>query len=370
MTACERWLTTGSLERRRQVAAADVLRCEENVADQIRVMTSKQGHRYDRALYAPMAERVRQVALPGSFSDTERELLAALEGVDIFHMHWPEFVCGPNRQGHVRLIELLEERNVQIVWTQHNLLPHAGHRAWPGIYQLWADAAMGVIHHSRWGMERALGARSYRPDALHRVIRHGHWGAARVNREALDRDELARPYKMAPERTHLGIIGAPRPAKDIRMAVDGFLESGRDDLDLTIFSLGEGETLPRHPRLLGRPHKFVDRDVFNRRLAFIDILLFPIRPDGTMLTTGLVGDAIAVAKPAIVSDWPFLTETFGDAAIEFGSDAAGLSRCLAELDLSTLDDRSVAMRALQPEYAWERSAEATLELFEELLDRR
>ena len=340
------------------------------MANQIRVMTSKRGHRYDTALYAPMTGRVRQVALPASFPDTEAELQAALAGVDIFHLHWPEFMFGPNRQGHARLIELLDERGVRIVWTQHNLLPHAAHSAWPGIYQLWADAALGVVHHSHWGMERALASRRYRPDAQHRVIRHGHWGTVRVNEEALDRDELARPYKMAPERTHLGIMGAPRPSKDIGLAVDGFLASGRTDLDLTIFSLGEGETLPNHPRLLGRRYTNVNRTTYNRRLAYLDVLLFPIRPDGTMLTTGLVGDAIGVAKPAIVSDWPFLTETFGNAAIEFGSDAAGLSRCLAELDLSTLDDRSEAMRALQDEYAWERSADETLGLFEELVGPR
>jgi len=333
-------------------------------------MSSKLGHRYDKGLSAPMAGRVRQVAFPESFPHDETELQGALDGVAIFHMHWPELTFGPNRQGHARLIEMLEERQIKIVWTQHNLLPHAMHRAWPGIYQLWADAAVGVIHHSQWGMERALGFRSYRRDALHRVIRHGHWGALRVNREELDRDELAKPYKMATERTHLGILGGPRPSKDIQLAVDGFLASGRDDLDLTIFSLAEGETVPKHPRILGRQYKPVGRQAYNRRLAFIDVLLFPIRPDGSMLTTGLVGDAIAVAKPAIVSDWPFLTETFGDAAIVFGSDAEDLSRCLAKLDLSTLDDRSDAMRSLQDTYAWTRSADETVALFEELVGRR
>lgn len=153
------------------------------------------------------------------------------------------------------------------------------------------------------------------------------------------------------------------------MAIEGFMISDRDDMDLAIFSLAEGETAPRHPRILGRPYRKVARETYNRRLAFLDILLFPIRPDGTMLTTGLIGDAIGVAKPAIVSTWPFLTESFGDAAIVFGSTAEELGRCLAELDVATLNERSDAMRALQVDYAWERSAEATLDLFSELLQR-
>ncbi len=89
-----------------------------------------------------------------------------------------------------------------------------------------------------------------------------------------------------------------------------------------------------------------------------------------MLTTGLIGDAIAVGKPSIVSEWPFLTETFGDAAMVYGSSASDLARCLAELDISTLDEQSDKMRALQSEYAWERSAEQTVALFRELVDSR
>ncbi len=226
------------------------------MSESFRVMTSTRGHRYDRALYAPLAGRVALVLFPASFPDEEPELLTALDGVQIFHLHWPELMLGPNRAAHARLIELLEQRNVRVVWTQHNLQPHTPHRSWQSIYQLWADAAHGVIHHSHWGMARALEFRSYRHDAIHRVIRHGHWGAVRINDRALDREELARPYKMAPERTHLGILGAPRPAKDIRLAVDGFLESGRDDLDLTIFSLADDDIVPKHPRIRARPYRW------------------------------------------------------------------------------------------------------------------
>ncbi len=86
-----------------------------------------------------------------------------------------------------------------------------------------------------------------------------------------------------------------------------------------------------------------------------------------MLTTGLIGDVIGVAKPAIISDWPFLTETFGDTALCYGNDVAGLTQVFADLDVATLDQQADALRALQPAFAWERSADATLELFETML---
>lgn len=337
------------------------------MARQISIMTSQIEHRYDRFLYEPLEGRIGRVGLPSGYRENEDAVAAALDWIDIFHLHWPELLLGPDQRQHALLIETLERQGVPIVWTQHNLLPHVPHRAWGPIYQRWAAAASGVIHHSHWGMRRVLEQRSYHPGAVHRVIRHGHWGAMRVNAEQLDRDELAKPYKLAPERIHLGILGSPRASKDLQLVVDAFLACDRDDLDLAIFSLEPDQQLPKHPRLVGRRYSFVDREIYNRRLAFIDVLILPFRPDGQMLTTGQIGDAIGVGKPAIISDWPFLTESFGEAAIVYGHDVDGLRRCLETLDPATLDDRSDAMRALQPHYEWSGIAEATLDLFETVL---
>lgn len=337
------------------------------MADPIRVVSSRKGHRYDAALYAPMEGRVCRLGLPDSFPECEPKLREPFAGAELFHLHWPELLLGPDPEAHARLIGLLDELGIPILWTQHNLLPHVWHPEWPGIYQLWADAARGVIHHSHWGMERVLEFRRYRSDALHRVIRHGHWGELRTSVDTLDREQLAKPYKMSPDRIHLGILGAPRPGKDHGLVVEGFLGSERDDFDLTIFSLAAGETVPEHPRILGRAYKRVSRSVYNRRLAFLDILIFPIQPDAELLTTGVAADAMAVAKPVITSTWPYLGEIFGEAALVFGSSADDLSACLAELDVATLDERAMAVRALQDAFSWERSAEQTLRLMEDLL---
>lgn len=339
----------------------------EGVPSTIRVLSSRATHRYALALYAPMSAHIEPIGLPVGYKEDETLLLRTLGGIDLFHLHWPELLFGPNPDDHARLIDRLNERAIPIVWTQHNLLPHVSHRDWPSIYQLWADSASAVIHHSQWGMKRATGFRAYRPDAKHRVIRHGHWGELRQMEEVPSREELARPYRMDPGRTHLGMLGAPRASKDVQLAVNGFLASERDDIDLTIFSLPEGVTVPKHSHVCGRTYKNVGRTRYNHRLAFIDVLLFPLRADDSLLTTGVAADAIAVGKPVIVSEWPYLAEVFGDAAIVFGQDDTGLGSCLAELDLATLDERSDAVRSLQDAFSWDRLAVATLELFEELL---
>ena len=78
---------------------------------------------------------------------------------------------------HRRLVAVLRERSIPVVWTAHNLTPHEKRpEVYDAIYQLWAETADGVIHHSASG-RRAMERRyRFRPDALHAVIPHGHFG--------------------------------------------------------------------------------------------------------------------------------------------------------------------------------------------------
>jgi hypothetical protein len=109
----------------------------------------------------------------------------------------------------------------------------------------------------------------------------------------------------------------------------------------------------------------VPRDVFNRRLATLDVLAIPIE-GGDYLTTGQFADAIGLGLPAITSDWPFLTEMLGDAAIVYGHGPEALERCLRELDAERLARAAAAARELQGSYAWSAIADRTFALLEEL----
>ena len=43
----------------------------------------------------------------------------------------------------------------------------------------------------------------------------------------------------------------------------------------------------------------------------------PFDPKGEMLTTGVVGDVVGLGLPAIVSSWPYLTESLGAAGLVY-----------------------------------------------------
>src|SRR5690606_30534289 len=102
----------------------------------------------------------------------------------------------------------------------------------------------------------------------------------------------------------------------------------RQDLELVVWSLRGGEHVPDDPRIVALPYEMVGREEYDRRLAALDALVMPFDPDGEMLTTGTIGDALGFGLPTIASCWAFLTEELGDAAITYGRTEDDLVACL------------------------------------------
>jgi len=336
------------------------------VAPVLRVATSLSHHHYNRSLYDPLAGDVVESQFPF-------ELLADpwaagwddfLRALDIFHLHWPEWVSY-SPEIHRQLVARLRAAGVRIVWTQHNLVPHSRDPELVELYHLWAEAADGVIHHSRHGEERVRARYAFHPDAIHRVIPHPHFGRLMATGLSADRIEVERALGLRPCSIRFGIVGAPRPEKDVQLVLDAFAACRRTDLGLLVLSLGPDDRVPDDPRITALPYEVVDRPTYDRRLRAIDALLFPIRP-GDLLTSGVVGDAIGAGLPSLVSDWEFLAEMLGAAAICYGATAADLTRCLEAVSAADLDRAGAAARALQPQCDPERVAALTLDLLREV----
>ena len=150
------------------------VRMSARVTPLLRVASTAHEHWYDRLLYAPMADRVRGIAVPiGVLSDRTVDL----DDVELLHLHWPEWFGFDDPSVHAELIATLAERGIPIVWTAHNLTPHDRRPdVYDPIYQQWATAADAVIHHSEYGRARMLARYSFRPECRHETIVHGHFG--------------------------------------------------------------------------------------------------------------------------------------------------------------------------------------------------
>lgn len=354
----------GELPRVHQVdvTPAPEVEIEWSVAPVWRVVSSAKGHHYDRCLYEPLRGRVVELRAPPELFSEPEGARGFLRDVDLFHLHWPEWTTH-DVDVQRRLIAVLRECGVRVVWTQHNLVPHSRDERLAGSYALWAEAADGVIHHSRCGEVRSRERHRFRADAVHALIPHPHFGHLMSGFAAAERAGVERELGLAPCAIRLGVVGAPRPEKDTALVLEAFAACRRDDLGLLVLSLRPDERAPTDPRITALPYEMVAREVYDRRLRAIDALVFPIRP-GDLLTSGVVGDAVGAALPAIVSDWPYLAETLGDAAIVYGRTREDLTACLDALDPSRLDVASAAAAALRADYAPERVAEMTLALLD------
>jgi glycosyltransferase involved in cell wall biosynthesis len=333
----------GELARLHQidVTPAATVHLRWSVTPVLRVVSTAAGHHYNDALYAPMADRVRVERLPHSLATNPDAIVA-----DQLHLHWPEWLTITGVEAHAALIEGLRRVGVRIVWTQHNLVAHSKDDAVIPVYRLWARAADLVLHHSEWGRDKALAAYEYGAHTRHVVVPHGHFGRGE---DVPDREGPIR----------LGIVGAPRVEKDVELAMRAVARCGRDDIELVVHSLAGDEDVPDDPRITAHRYEMVGRDVYDARLRQLDALVMPFDPNGDMLTTGTVGDALGFGLPTVASSWGYLVEALGDAAIVYGSSEDDLVACLRELDRDALRAAASAARARRPRHDWAVVAEQT-----------
>jgi glycosyltransferase involved in cell wall biosynthesis len=327
------------------------------------VVSTAHHHWYDRCLYAPLRDRVDVRPVPYHLLDDPGRLAAALATVDVVHLHWPEWLTGTSAGRARRVAGTLRDIGVPVVWTQHNLAPHAAPDA-AALYEPWAESAAGVIHHSEWGRAAVAGRYAFAADAVHRVIPHGHWGPLMRPSSEIDRAAAEAELGLAPAALRIGLVGAPRPGKDTQLLIDGVHAATRSDVQLLVLS-GDGEHVPDDPRITVLPYEEVPRDRYDRRLATIDLLALPLE-GGTYLTTGQVADAVGAGLPALVSPWPYLTEVLGDAAIPYGRTAADLAATIDALDEATLARARAAVVDRRPALDWAVVAEDTYALFDEI----
>ena len=336
------------------------------VTPTLRVASTAHGHHYDTSLYAPLAGRVVSLPSPVGPFARRRDRLARM---DLFHLHWPEWFAFDDLDAHHQIVAKLRRRRVPIVWTAHNLTPHTKEpERFDPIYQVWADASAAVVHHSVWGEQR-MRERYRFPDATrHVVIPHGHFGRLYPGVTDVPRAQIEAELGLAPSHLRIGLVGAPRAEKQVQAFLEGVAASGRDDIEVVCWSLGDDDRVPDDRRIaIAERYENVDADLYGRRLAVCDLLALPFDPDGEMLATGVAGDAVGLGLGTLVSEWGYLAEVLGPAGIPCGHTSASVAAALDALTDEQVAHAQAASRALQPEQDWSVIAERTFELFEQVV---
>jgi glycosyltransferase involved in cell wall biosynthesis len=326
------------------------------------VAVSSPRARYVRTIYNNLQKQVHTMPWSPGIDFIQSVIL---DKVEQFHLHWPEwFLREPHSLDlHQHIIEKIKKKNIRLIWTQHNLLPHIKTEEFFAIYQAWAQATDIAIHHSKWGQDLVRSQYDFSASCKHLTIPHPHWSDLKKGR--FERTAIEQEFGIPPCNIRLGIVGSPREEKDVTGFMRAFAECNRQDMQLVVWSLKGDEEIVSDPRIFGKSYSAVDLMTYNKRLAIIDLLVLPFSKH-TMLTTGTAADAISMGLPCLTSNWPYLEEYLRDAAIVYGSSHGDIVQCLESLNDKLLINASTAARSLQQDYSPERIAEITWSMLSNL----
>ena len=332
----------------------------------IRVGSTAPGAHYHRGMYPHVADRLVERGVPFGWDGVDDP---GFRSVDLVHLHWPEWVAFDDLEAHRAIIAALDDADVPVVWTAHNLTPHEKKpEIYDAVYGAWAATAAGVIHHSVWGEARLRERYDFSDRCLHRVIPHGHFGAVWAATDPPDRAEAERRLGLAPTDLRIGLVGAPRQEKLVQEVLDGVAASGRTDIEVVCWSLRGDEVVPDDPRIaLAEPYRNVDAGLYATRLAACDVLALVFDEQGEMLTTGAVGDSLGFGLPTLRSEWGYLVEHLGGAGIPVGQSAESIAAALDALTDADLDRSRSAALQRRDELDWSVLAGPTADLFDEVL---
>ena len=203
---------------------APSLKYRARVTPRLRVGSTAFTHHYDAALYGPIADRVLELPPPVGW---QAPADARLDGIDLLHVHWPEWVVFDDLTAHERVLDDLRDLGLPIVWTAHNLTPHEQRPAvYDPIYAAWARDAAAVIHHSEYGMTRMLARYEFGERCRHEIIPHGHFGEMWRAAGIPERPAAEAALGLAPCTLRVGIVGAPRVDKLVQAVLDGVAMCG------------------------------------------------------------------------------------------------------------------------------------------------
>lgn len=283
---------------------------------------------------------------------------------DIFHLHFVDDF-DLDLDATTALIAQLHTAGIKIVWTGHDLTPHSKqHDRFDPIFSAWAAAADGVIHHSHFGEKLVRERYDFAPHAIHTVIenryRREHADLTLLDQRAAIEVDLG----LSATPIRIGLFGSPRVERKVMEFLRGVALSTSHNFQVVCWSLRPEEEAPHDSRIaIAQTYQFSSDETHSRRLAICDLIALPIDPNGEMLTTGFVPDAFAMGLGILSSDWEFLRETCGEAAIPCGHTPDSVATCLDQLTVADVRAAQEASRRLRESHDWESVRQPVAEFY-------
>jgi len=298
---------------------------------------------------------------------------------DIIHFHWPESLCDGRVANKDEVISnlrsslrRLKEKNIKLVWTMHNLLPHDT-KSIPfdkELYQLFADSADGCIHHSQCGLKEAIKTYQYVPETEHIVIKHG----CHINKVKLEvsRFEARQELGLSSDANIYVTVGAIRPYKKIELLIETLVR--RDGNEILLIAGGvsdkeyaqqliDMEGVSKHVKFLN----YVESSDMPKVIRASDYLV--VAHGQSELTSAAPHFSQQYLIPLICPDAPYYREVLGGSALYYESDNSsnGFNDCLEKSGNADTRAMIKSLETNRHDYAWKKAGEETRFFYTKLL---
>ena len=320
------------------------------------------------------------------------------EGVDIFHVHWPEGLFRQPCRGLVRravrrlylglsgaqeewgrwlyetheALRRIHQAGRTIVWTQHNRYPHdrnaANAAAYRQLYECFAAAADGVIHHSIWGEAQVVGDYTWSSGAVRAVIPFGYFPDSADGR--LDRPTARRRVGLDESAFVLLTVGRIEPRKRLDLLVRAV--GSLDDPSCRLVLVGQGERASVETLRAQGGGRVIDTGPLSAEELAVyahaaDFLIFAPMED--QLTTGGPHLSESFLVPQLTTRTGYTEEILGDTALYFLPEVEDIRRAILNAR-ECVADRGGAyaamvegLRARRRAHTWPVVADMTRDLY-------
>jgi glycosyltransferase involved in cell wall biosynthesis len=348
------------------------------------------GNPYQRLLHDEMRRLdVEVVYLPAATSSQTLNILllpwsllvGRLRGIRILHIHWV-YLFAPLwvqkipsgrrlMQGWFAIcLAIARILGYGIVWTAHNVLPHAQVFANDRTArQRLAENCDVAIVHNRANIPavRSLGAEDIR------VIEAGSYIGEYP--DTLDRSEARHRLSLGPDERVVSFVGLIETYKGI----DWLLEAAdrlphRVRLRIVIAGRCRDEALLDHLRSLAAavPDRVITRfeyvpdDELQVYLRCADLAVFPLKQ---ITNSSSVLLALSFGVPVLIPAFGEFDEIPQDVAVRYEPGLPGLVTALsaaADLESSVIDSLAVGARSYAESLSWERCAKSTIAVYHDV----
>jgi len=299
----------------------------------------------------------------------------------IFHVHWPEAIAHHLHKGpelfaaYQEFFKTIKANGIKIIWTQHNILPHRlrDDDFYKNLYQLFADNADGLIHHSAWGEKYFHN--TYSSNAKNAIIRHGAFTDEATYKGT--KEEARKELDIPNDKRVFLTIGSIRPDKNLDELINCFLQRS-DKNELLIFSLSNNGLPEDINRLRSLAQKAKTVRILEGQLSS-EALAINAKASDTFvftygdknLTSGSPHLSQAHGIPQICLPSPYSEEVMGKSGLFFEPTPTigdGLNQFLEELDQNKLEAYQKFFQETPEEYQWGNIAKKTVTFYHKILN--